>query len=131
MKKFKLTIGRTLLAEYRQSEREKVFNRYPDLFEIIKTKKDTDINIQLKPRHNPVKQNARPVRLHLQKDVRRELENLINPEFGKNVDEICFVSPMVKTVKSDTLVKNCVRLTETKRQLHQKETTYAEHGGAI
>ena len=32
-KKFKLTIGRIQLAENNQSEREKVFNKIPDLFE--------------------------------------------------------------------------------------------------
>ena len=33
MKKFRLTIGRIQLAENNQSEREKVFNKFLDLFE--------------------------------------------------------------------------------------------------
>ena len=77
MKKFKLTTGRLQLAENNQSEREKVFTKFPDLFENNETKKDTEIKIQLKPGHQPVKQKARPVPLHLQKGVERELERLL------------------------------------------------------
>ena len=42
-----------------------------------RTIKDTEINIQLKPGHYPVKQKARPIPLHLQKNVGRELEKPI------------------------------------------------------
>ena len=77
MKKFKLTIRRIQIAEYNQSEREKIFNKFPDLFENNDTIKHTERNIQLKPGHYPVKQKARPIPLHLQEDVGRELEKLI------------------------------------------------------
>ena len=77
MKKFKLTISKIQLAEINQSERDKVFNKFPDLFENNETIKDTEINIQLKPGHYPVKQKARPIPLQLQEDVGRELEKLI------------------------------------------------------
>ena len=100
MKKFKLTISKIQLADNNQSEREKVFNKFPDLFE----NNETEINIQLKPGHYPVKQKARPIPLHLQKYVGRELEKLIKSghlEKIKDVDEDCFVSPLVVTVKSD------------------------------
>ena len=123
MKKFTLTIGRLHLAENNQSEREKVFTKFPDLFENNETKKDTEIKIQLKPGHQPIKQKARPVPLHLQKDVERELERLIKSghlEKVNNVDEDCFVSPVVITVKSDKSVKisldsrklidNCIKM---------------------
>ena len=46
LKTFKLKMGRMQLAENYQSEREKVFNRFPDLFEKNKTIKDSEINIQ-------------------------------------------------------------------------------------
>ena len=101
MKSFKLTIGRIQLAENNQSEKEN-YKRFPDLFENNKTIKDTEIKIQLKPGHYPVKQKARPVPLHLQEDVGRELEKLIKSghlEKIKDVDEDCFVSPVVITVK--------------------------------
>ena len=50
MKKTKLTIGRIQLVETNQSEKEKVTNKFPDLFENNR-KKDNKINIQLKPGH--------------------------------------------------------------------------------
>ena len=74
MRKFKLTISKIQLADNNQSEREKVFNKFPDLFENNDTIKDTEINIQLKQGHYPVKQKARPIALHLQEHVGRELE---------------------------------------------------------
>ena len=77
MKTFKLTIGRIQLAENSQSERERIFGKIQDLFENTETIKDTEINIQLKPRHYPIKQKARPVPLHLQEDAGRELQKLI------------------------------------------------------
>ena len=40
MKKFGLIIGRIQLAENNQSEREKVFNKFPDLFENNKRYRD-------------------------------------------------------------------------------------------
>ena len=108
MKKFKLTIGKIQLPETNQPEREKVFNKFRDLFENNETIKDTKRNIQLKPGHYPVKQKARPVPLHLQEDVGRELEKLIKTghlEKINDVDEDCSVSPVVITVKNDKSVK--------------------------
>ena len=55
-----------------------------------------------------MKQIARPIPLHLHEDVGRELEKLIktgNLEKVKHVDEDCFVSPLVFTVKNDKSVK--------------------------
>ena len=75
MKNFKLTIGKIQLAKTNKPEREKVFNKLTDLFEKNETIKDTELNIQLKPGHYPVKQRARPVQLHLQENVGRELKN--------------------------------------------------------
>ena len=108
MKKFKLTIGKIQLAEINQSEKGKVINKIPDLLENNRTKKDTEINIQLKPGHYPVQENARPIPLHLQEDVRRELEKLIKAghlEKVNIVDKDCFVSPVVITVKNVKSVK--------------------------
>ena len=108
MKKFKLPIGKILLAETNQSECEKIFNKFTDLIENNETIKDTEITIQLKPGHYPVKQKARPVPLHLQEDVGRELEKLIKTghlEKINDVDEVCFVSLVVITVKNNKSVK--------------------------
>ena len=55
-----------------------------------------------------MKQKARPIPLRLQEDVGRELEKLMKTghvEKVKHVDEDCFVSPEVNTVKNDKSVK--------------------------
>ena len=108
MKKFNLTIGNIRPADNEQSEKRRVIEKFPDLFKNNTTIKDTELNIQLKPEHYPVKQKARPIPLHLQEEVGRELEKLIKTghlEKVKHVDEDCFVSPVVITVKSDKCVK--------------------------
>ena len=51
MKTVKLTNGKIHLAENNQSEREKIFNQFSDLFENNEELKDTEINIQLNPGH--------------------------------------------------------------------------------
>ena len=51
MEKFKLTIRKIQLAEDNQSEREKGFTKFTNLFENNETINDTEINIQLKPGH--------------------------------------------------------------------------------
>ena len=65
-------------VEINQSEKEKIIKKLPELFENNRTIKVIEMNVQLKPGHHPVKQKARPIPLHLQKDVGRELEKLIS-----------------------------------------------------
>ena len=77
LKKFKLTIGNIRLVENNQSEKRRIIEKFPDLFRNNTTIKDTEINIQLKPGHNPVKQKARPIPLHLQQAVGNEIEKLM------------------------------------------------------
>ena len=108
MKKFKLTIGNIRTEKSNQSEKKRVIEKFPDLFKNNTTIKVTEINIQLKPGHYPVKQKARPIPLHLQEDVGKELERIIKTghlEKVKHVDKDCFVSPVVITVKNDKSVK--------------------------
>ena len=108
MKKFKLTIGNIRTNKSNQSEKKRIIEKFPDLFKNNTTIKDIEINVQLKPGHYTLKQKARPIPLHLQEDVRKELGRLIKPghlEKVKHVDEDCFVSPVVITVKNDKSVK--------------------------
>ena len=66
------------------------------------------MKIQLKSGHYQIEQKARSVPLHLQEDVGKELEKLIRTghlEKINDVDEDCFVSPVVITIKSDKSVK--------------------------
>ena len=108
MRKFNLTIRTIRTDENNKSEEKRVIEKFPDLFKNNTTIKDTEINIQLKPGHYPVKQKARPIPLHLQEEVGKELEKLIKTghlEKVKHVDEDCFVSSVVITVKNDKSVK--------------------------
>ena len=73
MRTFELTIGKIQTTEKNQSEKERIFKKLPDLFENNETMKDTEINIQLKPGHYPVKQKVRPIPLHLQEDVGKKI----------------------------------------------------------
>ena len=62
----------------------------------------------MKPGHYPVKQKARPIPLHLQDTVGKATEKLTKSghlERVKQVDDDCFVSPVVITVKNDKSVK--------------------------
>ena len=52
-----------------QSEDEKKLKNFPTLFENNRAKKCAEINIQLKPGIDPVKQKARPILLHLKEGV--------------------------------------------------------------
>ena len=56
----------------------------------------------------PIQQKARPIPYHLQKDVKNELDRLIKSghlERLETIEEDCFVSPVVITVKKDKTVK--------------------------
>ena len=78
------------MQDSNQSEKTQIFEKLPDLFKNNTTIKDPEINIHLKPAHYPVKQKARPIPLHSQEDVGRELEKLIKTghlEKVKHVDE--------------------------------------------
>ena len=117
LKKFKLTIGNIQLDENDQSEKRRVIEKFLDLFQNNTTIKDTEINIQLKPGQYPVKQKARPIPLHLQEAVGKEIKKLTKSghlEKVKDLDEDCFISPVVITVKNDKSVKNSSRLPEIK-----------------
>ena len=108
LKKIELTIGNIRLDENNQSVKRRIIEKFPDLFRNNTTTKDTEINIQLKRGHYPVKQKARPIPLRLQEPVGKEIEKLIKSghlEKVKHVDDDCFVSPVVITFKSDKSVK--------------------------
>ena len=77
LKKFKLTIGIIRLNENNQSEKRRTIEKFPDLFRNNSTIKDTEINIQTEPGHYPGKPKARPIHLHFQEAVGKEIEKKI------------------------------------------------------
>ena len=88
-----------------QSEKEKTHFEKP--FETNRTCKDTKIKIELKPRHPPIKQKARPIPYHLRSYV-EEINKLIQSGYLEKIlkiEEDCFVSPVLITVKKDKSVR--------------------------
>ena len=64
IRKFRLTINRIPLTENNQSELEKVFNKFPGLFENNEMIKDTEINVHLKPGHYTIKKRDRYLNIY-------------------------------------------------------------------
>ena len=72
LKTFKLPIGNIQLDKDNHSEKRQIIENIPDLFKNNTTIRDAEMNIQLKPGQNPVKQKARPIHLHLQEAVGKQ-----------------------------------------------------------
>ena len=73
LNEFKLKIGNIQLNEDNQSEKRQVIEKFSDLFKNSTTTKDAEMNIQLKPGQYSVKQKERPIPLHLQEAVGKEI----------------------------------------------------------
>ena len=74
--------------------RQKIVNEYEDLFKNNHTIKNLAIDTQLKKNTKPIQQKGRPVPIHFQKTVKKELEKLIESghlEKTDNTTENCFV----------------------------------------
>ena len=84
------------------SERDEIIIQFERLFKTIQTIKDTEIKIQLELGHLPVKQKAIPIPYPLQNYVEKEVNKLFKSGKLKKlqkVDEDCFASPVLITVK--------------------------------
>ena len=91
-----------------QSERYEKIAQFQKLFKTNQTFEDTEIKIQLKLGHTPKKQNARLKPYHSQNYVEKEINKVIKSghlERVQKVDEDCFVSSIVITMKNDKSVK--------------------------
>ena len=107
LKQLPITINKiSLNNETNQSE--SVYKKYHKLFNTNNTIKDAEVKIQIKPGCYPIQQKARPIPYHLQEDIKNELNRLIESghlEKLETIEEDCFVSPKVITVKKDKSVK--------------------------
>ena len=93
--------------ETNQSEAA-IHTKFKKLFETNHTIKNTEVKIQIKPGCCPIQQKVRPIPYHLQDDVKNELDRLIKSGHLERLDTVeddCFVSPVVITVKKDKTVK--------------------------
>ena len=108
LKQLPITINKISLDNnINQSETTKTNTKFKKLFETNHTIKNTEVKIQIKPGCYPIQQKARPIPYHLQDDVKNELDRLIKSghlERLETIEEDCFVSPVVITVKKDKTV---------------------------
>ena len=90
------------------NQSKNIYTNFNKLFENNHTIKNIEVKIQIKPGCYPIHQKTRPIPYHLQKDVKNELDRLIKSghlERLETIEEDCFVSPVVITVKKDKTVK--------------------------
>ena len=103
LKQLQITINKILLDE-KTSQSEHIHTKFNELFETNHTIKNTEVKIQIKPGRYPIQQKNRTIPYHLQQDVKNELDRLIKTghlERLEPVEEDCFVSNVVITVKTD------------------------------
>ena len=110
LKQLPITINKIQLDE-QTNQSEVIYAKINKLFETNHTIKDIEVKIQIKPGCYSIQQKARPTPYQLQKDVKNELDRLIKSghlEQLETVEEDCFVSPVVITVKKEKTVKIAV-----------------------
>ena len=89
----------------------KLKTKFKKLFNETHTVNGLEVKIQLKEDAKLIQQKGRPIPIHLQQSVEKEIEKLIKQghiEKANNIDENCFVSPAIITVKKDKSVKIAV-----------------------
>ena len=82
--------------------------KFHKLFTENHTVKSVEVDIQLKEGSKLIQQKGRPIPIHLQPAVEKEIEKLKKQGHigkAKNIGENCFVSPAVITIKKDKSVK--------------------------
>ena len=82
--------------------------RFRKLFNENHTVNGIELKLQLKEDAKLIQQKGRPIPIHLQQSVGKEINKLMKQghiEKANNIDENCFVSPAVITVKKDKSVK--------------------------
>ena len=85
-----------------------IHTKFNKFFETNHTIENVEVKIQTKPGCYPIQQKTRPIPYHLQKDVKTELDRIIKSgHLGRSetIEEDCFVSPVVTTVKNEKTVK--------------------------
>ena len=91
-----------------QSETTKIHTKFKKLLETNHTIRNAEVKTQIKPGCYTIQQKARPIPYHLQDDVKNELDRLIKSgqlQRLETIEENCFVSPVVITVKNDKTVE--------------------------
>ena len=98
------TINRISLDNKTNQLETTVRTNFKKLFETNHTIKNTEVKIQIKPGCYQKLQKAQPIPYRVQDDVKNELDRLKGSghlEKLETIEEDCFVSPVVFTVKKD------------------------------
>ena len=87
-------------------------NEFKDLFYNNNDIKDLSVKINLKEGAQIIPHKGRPIQIHLQERVARELKRLMENGYLERATKITedFVSPAVITVKKKQIKKICIRL---------------------
>ena len=113
MKKLGITLetGKTVPQVQQMKEDPDITSmktKFKNLFTENHTVNGLEVKIQLKEDAKLMQQKRRPRPIHLQQSVGKEIEKLIKQghiEKANNIDENCFVGPIVITVKKDKSIK--------------------------
>ena len=90
------------------SEGDEKSAQFEKFFWTSRTINDTEVKIQLKPSHIPIKQKTRLIPFHIQNYFEKEINKQNKSghlEKVQKVDEGCLLSPVIFTVKKDKSVK--------------------------
>ena len=137
MKRLKIPINSNTEAikahNIRMDENEKnilkLKNEFKDLFYNNTEMKDTVVKIHLKENANIIQQKGKPIPIYLQDQVGEELKRLIKNgylERATEINEDCFVSPAVITVKKDESIKIALDSKKIERSNNQTKSTNAK-----
>ena len=113
MEKLGITLETSKTAPQKHQIKEnpdvtKLKTKFKKLFNENHTINELEVKIQLKEDAKLIQQKGRPIPIHLEQSVEKEIEKLIKQdhiEKAKNIDKNCFVSLAVITVKKDKSVK--------------------------
>ena len=107
LKQLPITINKIPLDDH-TNQSYNIHTNFHKLFETNHSIKNAEVKIQIKRGCYPIQQETKPIPYHLQKDVKNKLDRLIKSgrlESLETIEEDCFVSPVVITVKKDKTVK--------------------------
>ena len=106
-----LETGKTVPQKHQVKEDPEVTTlktKFEKLFNENRTVNGLGVKIQMKEDAKLIQQKGKPIPIHLQQSVEKEIEKLTKQgqiEKANNIDENCFVSPAVITVKKDKSVE--------------------------
>ena len=124
LKHLPITINKISLAN-ETNQSVVMYKKYHNLFTTNHTKKNAEVKIPIKPGCYPIQQKVELIPYHLQEDLKNELNRLRKSghlERLETIEEDCFVSPVVITVKIDKPVKITLDAQKLNERCSKKRT---------